>query len=221
MKKLSKFILITLIWAVSFIGAALSDNNIQNPQDLYVRASYADLRNFFLFVDAGSQSPTRVYLKEGYSVEFCIGKSLGGNIDNNPIVDLEIMANYQHREAHDKAREYDYLKTYAGMLNANVRLFEWKDITPYLGIGAGFANNDLKSSFTRINKLDNEVIKIEDNSSLSFAWQWRIGGIYRFNKKFSAEIFYCNMHVGNVRSQFLISQSINSAGVRAGLRYNL
>lgn len=93
----------------------------------------------------------------------------------------------------------DYLvfkDEWVAMANAYIDLGTWWGLTPFVGAGAGMSYNRL-SGFRDINVPNNAVAYGAEASKWNFAWALHAGVAYRVNSRFTVELAYRYIDLGD------------------------
>lgn len=91
------------------------------------------------------------------------------------------------------------VESWVGLASAYADLFTWCGLTPFVGVGIGVASVDLKG-MKDINVPNNSVFSGSDNSETNFAWAVHAGLAYEVNDKFTVDIGYRYMDLGDASS---------------------
>jgi len=93
--------------------------------------------------------------------------------------------------------EYTGKKTeWVGMVNAYADLGTWWCVTPFVGVGVGFAYNTI-SNFIDINAVTGGAYYAEDNSKMNFAWALHAGLAYKVTPGLTIELAYRYLDLGS------------------------
>ena len=130
--------------------------------------------------------------------------------------------------------EYTWIKSeWLFMANVYADLGTWWSITPFVGVGAG-ATYNLISNFLDVNTPNLGVAYAEDTGQWQFAWAIHAGLAYKVNNRFTVELAYRYLNLGDAQSGDIIAytgvnnfnnpmilQDITSHDLKLGVRFNL
>lgn len=119
------------------------------------------------------------------------------------------------------------------LANAYVDLGTWYNLTPFVGLGAGFARVTIHS-LTDVNTPLHGVAFGDTQSKWNFAWAVHAGLAYKVSKNFTVELAYRYVDLGNAESGDLYTylgqnnifnpmefKRLTSHDIRLGVRFNL
>jgi opacity protein-like surface antigen len=84
---------------------------------------------------------------------------------------------------------------WVGMVNAYADLGTWWCVTPFVGVGVGFAHNTI-SSFLDINTPNGGVYSAQEASKTNLAWALHAGLAYKVTPGFTVELAYRYLDLG-------------------------
>jgi opacity protein-like surface antigen len=91
------------------------------------------------------------------------------------------------------------VESWVGLASAYADLFTWCGITPFVGVGIGVASVDVQG-MKDVNVPANSVFSGSDNSEVNFAWAVHAGLAYEVNDKFTVDLGYRYMELGDASS---------------------
>jgi opacity protein-like surface antigen len=119
------------------------------------------------------------------------------------------------------------------LANAYVDLGTWWCITPFIGAGIGYSQNTI-SNFRDVNVPNAGVGYANSHSQWELAWALHAGLAYKINNKFTAELSYRYVNLGDFQSGDIITytgvnavnnpmmfNNVTSQDVRLSLRWAL
>jgi len=111
--------------------------------------------------------------------------------------------------------------TLVGLANVYLDLGTWSGLTPYVGIGAGFAN-----FWVHDYAPPNGPINTDKQSKADFAWAYMAGVSWSFAPRWSVDLSYRRLNLGETTLNSHLANSLTLKDMtanefRVGLRYNL
>lgn len=153
------------------------------------------------------------------------GKSTFHALDR--YVDLALPAGFGTNEYTVRKHEW------VALANAYVDLGTWLCVTPFIGVGVGFANVNL-TGFRDVNVPAAGVAYAGDGSNWNFAWALHAGLAYKVTPGFTVELAYRYLDMGDGATGDIIAydgtnnvnnpmhfKDITSHDVRLGVRWSL
>lgn len=111
-------------------------------------------------------------------------------------------------DANDGTNKYDADKSeFLVMANAFVDLGTYSRLTPYVGVGAG-ASYTMIDNFTDTNTPQSSVAYADDNGEWAFAWAVYAGLGFEVNERFTLDMGYRYLHLGDAASGDIDSTAI-------------
>jgi opacity protein-like surface antigen len=117
------------------------------------------------------------------------------------------------------------------LVNAYLDLGTWYSVTPFVGAGIGFDRLTI-GNFTDTNIIGPVIGYSTDNSQWNFAWALHAGLAYRVTPKFTVELAYRYVNLGNGATKDLIAvdgsnpsynpvqfRNVDSQDVKVGVRW--
>lgn len=120
-------------------------------------------------------------------------------------------------------------KSFDGFANVYYDIGHFGRFTPYIGAGAGFANNRLDTASVLVNGVT--VASINSNSRTDFAWQAGVGTAYQITDAVALDVGYRYVDLGKIStgdtltingggsfSGATVEKNLNANEIQVGLR---